>query len=256
MKYRIYIDEVGNPDLNSSDDPNHRFLSLTGVVLDLEYVRTVLHPRMGELKRSYFHHHPDDPVVFHRKDMLNARGPFECLADPAVRARFDRELLALLRDCDYRVISVCIDKKRHKETYTVWRYDPYHYCLTVLLERFCLFLNRTNSVGDVMAESRGGKEDMRLKNAFHRIWDKGTNFIGPELLQKVLTTCQLKVRPKAHNIAGLQLADLVAHPSRNEILLENALRTKKLPPFAQRIVAILGGKYDQDQGRLFGKKLL
>ncbi len=31
-KYRIYIDEVGNPDLGSSDDPNHRFLSLTGVI--------------------------------------------------------------------------------------------------------------------------------------------------------------------------------------------------------------------------------
>ena len=24
-KYRMYIDESGNPDLNSSDDPNHRF---------------------------------------------------------------------------------------------------------------------------------------------------------------------------------------------------------------------------------------
>jgi hypothetical protein len=31
-KHRIYIDEVGNPDLESSDDPNHRFLSLTGVI--------------------------------------------------------------------------------------------------------------------------------------------------------------------------------------------------------------------------------
>ena len=35
MKYRIYIDEVGNPDLASSENPNHRFLSLTGVILEL-----------------------------------------------------------------------------------------------------------------------------------------------------------------------------------------------------------------------------
>ena len=39
MKYRIYIDEVGNPDLKSSDNPNHRFLSLTGVILELGYVQ-------------------------------------------------------------------------------------------------------------------------------------------------------------------------------------------------------------------------
>jgi hypothetical protein len=29
--YRIYIDEVGNHDLTHADDPNQRFLSLTGV---------------------------------------------------------------------------------------------------------------------------------------------------------------------------------------------------------------------------------
>jgi len=27
MKYCIYIDEVGNPDLESADNPNHRYLS-------------------------------------------------------------------------------------------------------------------------------------------------------------------------------------------------------------------------------------
>ena len=38
-KYRIYIDETGNSDLKSSDEPNHRYLSLTGVIITLEYVR-------------------------------------------------------------------------------------------------------------------------------------------------------------------------------------------------------------------------
>ena len=45
MKFRMYIDEVGNPDLNSSDSPLHRFLSLTGVIVELEYVREVIFPR-------------------------------------------------------------------------------------------------------------------------------------------------------------------------------------------------------------------
>jgi hypothetical protein len=29
MKYRLYIDEVGNPDLGASADPNHRYHSNT-----------------------------------------------------------------------------------------------------------------------------------------------------------------------------------------------------------------------------------
>jgi hypothetical protein len=36
MKYRIYIDEVGNPDLDSSENPNHQFLSLTEKTQDQE----------------------------------------------------------------------------------------------------------------------------------------------------------------------------------------------------------------------------
>jgi len=43
MKYRIYIDEVGNSDISSSDDPNHRFLSITGIIIDLDLVKTVIH---------------------------------------------------------------------------------------------------------------------------------------------------------------------------------------------------------------------
>jgi hypothetical protein len=138
MKYRIYIDEVGNPDLESSDNPNHRFLSLTGVIIELSHVDAAIHPEMEALKKQFFGSHPDDPVVFHRKEMLSAKPPFEALADPEARVRFDNELLALLQTWQYTVVSVCLDKKRHKETYATWRYDPYHYCLAVLLERFVL----------------------------------------------------------------------------------------------------------------------
>lgn len=169
MKYRIYIDEVGNPDLESSDNPNHRYLSLTGVILDLGYVETVLHPQMETLKTKYFQSHPDDPVIFHRKEMVNAKPPFEVLKEPKTLKRFDEELLTLLSAWEYSVISVCLDKKSHKETYTTWRYDPYHYCLAVLMERFVFFLNQCDAQGDVMAESRGGKEDLRLKDSFSRM---------------------------------------------------------------------------------------
>jgi hypothetical protein len=92
MKYRIYIDEVGNPDLESSENPNHRFLSLTGVILELGYVAGVVHPEMEEIKRKYFRTHPDEPIIFHRKDMMNACPPFEKLKDPNTRAEFDRDL--------------------------------------------------------------------------------------------------------------------------------------------------------------------
>jgi len=252
----MYVDEVGNPDLESSDDPNHRFLSLTGVIIELGYVERTVFPEMESLKRRYFGSHPDEPVVFHRKELLHARPPFETLADSQVRSEFDDVLLRLLAQWQYTVITVCLDKKRHKETYTTWRYDPYHYCLAVLLERFVFFLEREDAHGDVMAESRGGREDRRLKASFARLWERGTDYVEPRRFQERLTSKQLKVKTKANNIAGLQLADLIAHPSRQEILHENGLVRRAPAVFAEKIVAILQSKYDQVPGRVFGKKLL
>jgi len=213
MKYRMYIDEVGNSDLNASKDPNHRFLSLTGVILDLGYVETTVFPDLEDLKRRYFSSHPDDPVVLHRKELVNKKPPFDSLNDPVIETRFNQDLLAILSRLQYRVITAVIDKLEHQQRYETWRFDPYHYCLTVLVERYVLWLKETGQTGDVMAESRGGKEDRRLKASFERVFGKGSDFIKPEVFEAHLTSRQLKVKPKSNNIAGLQLADLIAHPS-------------------------------------------
>ena len=256
MKYRMYVDEVGNPDLESSDNPLHRFLSLTGVIIDLDYIRETVFPQMEELKSEYFDSHPDNPVIFHRKELVNAKHPFEILRDPVRHKKFDDDFLGLLKSWEYTVISVCLDKKAHKETYQVWRYDPYHYCLALLLERFTFFLEQHNAVGDVMAESRGGKEDTRLKASFSKLWQEGTEYISPERFHNVLTSKQLKVKPKSNNISGLQIADLIAHPSRNEILNENNLLDRPIAPFAEKIVGILQEKYYQRTEKIFGKKFI
>jgi hypothetical protein len=252
MKYRIYIDEVGNPDLGSSENPNHRFLSLTGVILELDYVEKIFHPQMEALKRKYFHTHPDDPVILHRKEMVNAMGPFETLKDRSTRESFNSEMLEFLRKWEYTVLSVCIDKKKHKDTYSKWLYEPYHYCLAVLLERFAFFLKNKKCHGDVMAESRGGKADLKLKESFERLWRQGTEYVEPQRFQDVFTSMQLKVKPKTNNIAGLQLADIIAHPSRNEILKEQGIPNISLAPFAQQIIEIIKEKYYQRDGKIVG----
>ena len=255
-KYRIYIDEVGNPDLGSSDNPNQRFLSLTGIICELEHIRSIIHPQMESLKTKYFLSHPDEPVIFHRKEMVNFIPPFSSLNDSMLRKKFNEDLLQYLKDWDYRVITVCIDKKTHKESYTTWRYDPYHYCLAVLLERYIFFLDFLDARGDAMAESRGGKEDRRLKNTFTRLWEQGTDFLAPDRFQARLTSKQLKVKSKANNVSGLQLADILAHPSRCEILKERNLFSRKIAPFAEEIIQILQKKYYQKSGLVYGKKFI
>jgi hypothetical protein len=212
MKYRLYIDEVGNPDLKSSTDPNHRYLSLTGVVLELGYVDRTVFPMVEALKRRYFKSHPDEPVVLHRKELVNRRPPFEALRNPETGLAFDHDLSEFLLALECAVVTVTLDKLRHREMYQVWRFDPYHHCLAALVERYVLWLERRAATGDVMAEARGGREDRRLKQSFAEVHAAGSPFVSPEKFSRFLTSRQLKLRPKVANIAGLQIADLLAHP--------------------------------------------
>jgi hypothetical protein len=259
--YRVYIDEVGNHDLVHADDPNQRFLSLTGVILESQYTLKVLQPEMAQLKREFFQRDPDEPVIFHRKELVNKRPPFHALRDPQVEREFNAALLLALARWEYHAITVVIDKLEHRDRYQVWHYHPYHYCLAVLLERFVLFLHYDNHRGDVMVESRGGKEDRKLKDSYIRLYREGTDYVSIERWQQRLTSRELKVKPKSANVAGLQLADLIAHPSRREILIEHQLITDDRAIFGDQICATLcEGKYlrhsrtGQIEG--YGKKLL
>lgn len=249
----MYVDEVGNNDIESSDDPNHRYLSLTGVFLDLEYVRDVLHPEMEQLKNDFFGAHPDEPIILHRKELVNKRHPFMALRRPGVESAFNSRLIEMITRWDFGAITVIIDKRQHRAQYGMWRYDPYHYCQEILIERYVLHLNRLGHVGDVMAESRGGKEDMRLKRSFHRLYGNGTNHVASATIQRVFTSRELKVKRKGDNIAGLQLADLVAHPAWISALAKENIRP--VPNnFGTQIAAILDrDKYLRSpQGRIAG----
>jgi hypothetical protein len=45
--YRLYVDETGNADLRASRDANHRYLSLTGIAMNLSYAGSVAVPNDG-----------------------------------------------------------------------------------------------------------------------------------------------------------------------------------------------------------------
>lgn len=251
--HRLYIDETGHADLKASHDPNQRFLSLTGVVLSIDYVRLSLFPSLEHLKSEFFESHPDAPVVLHRKDMLARKHPFHRLRDANVERAFNARFIKLLEEMDYAVITVVIDKQEHLNRYKVWRYEPYHYCLEMMLERYVRWLRARQLRGDVMAEARGGKPDRKLEACYARIYAKGTSYLKPDVFTKHLTSGQLKLKRKAQNVAGLQLADVLAHPSaqwvRHKQVDEGAPRG-----LGARIADILlASKYDRDRsGKIDG----
>jgi hypothetical protein len=215
--YRVFVDEVGTHDLKSSHDPNHRYLGLTGVLMRLDYERGLFTENLNGIKNQIF---GTTNIVLHRREILAAKPPFEVLAEVGVREQFDNLIIDLISNTTYRVVTVAIDKNEHLRRYTVWVFHPYHYCLTVLLERYVQFLARIGHVGDVLVESRGKKENIQLEKAYRHIYDHGSSHVPAMVFQERLTSRQLKIRQKSANVAGLQLADLIANPSCRSLICE------------------------------------
>jgi hypothetical protein len=258
MKYRIYIDEVGNNDIGSSTNSNHRYLCLTGVVFDLEYVKSTLTPELEHLKTKYFNSHPDDPVIFHRKELINKKYPFKVLNDPKIEKYFNEELLSLLSSWKYKSITVMIDKLEHQNRYTTWRYDPYHYCMAIMFERYHLRLKEVGLTGDMMFESRGGKEDIRLKESYRKIFTQGTEWIKHEDIDETITSKELKIKAKSANVAGLQVADLLAYPLYRYALKYYNLKDDGRETFNEQIIEVIKPKIYKNGNKIdgYGLKLL
>ena len=243
--YRLYIDESGDhtygrkeskplriidgdctyetaavdhyPQMEKNDK---RYLGLSGCIIKLDYYREEFGPTIESFKRDFFD--PDERVILHAKDIMQKRGPFHILQNEDTRERFNAGLLDIIANAQYTVINVVLDKKNHVERY-IEAWHPYHYCLANMLMRYCFFLARHQAKGDVLAESRGTEEDMALKTAYTRLYENGTGVKAGPFFQQHLTSKEIKIKPKVNNVAGLQLADMLAHPLKKYTLLQKGI---------------------------------
>lgn len=234
-KYRMYIDESGNSEIGQFISEHERFLCLTGVILDLEYVNKTFAQELESFKAKFFGYNADDPLILHRKDIMNCRGKFSVLKNEKIREQFNRELIENLKKWDYCLISVLMDKKEVFDIYREWAKHPYHFCIEVLLEKYYAFLKYKDAVGDVLIESRDKADDRKLSSVYKNIFQHGTSYIDGESLRERLSSIEIKIKPKSANIAGLQIADLLVTDLRNRMLCKYKLRKNQPDSFGNKL---------------------
>ncbi len=235
-RFRLYLDESGDHVFRDTTEPAHRFLCLLGCWFqNPDYVQ--FHEALENFKAHHLHHHPDNPVVLHREDMINKRRAFKILQDADTRVEFDKDLLGIIEQAKFRVVAVIIDKATLRAAYGGAAAHPYHLGLGFMLQRYAGYLNHINRVGDVMAESRGDKEDRLLEESYTRVFERGIwGVTSASFFQSALTSRQLKLQKKGANISGLQLADLLGHPVKMWALKRYGLIENDLAPFAARLM--------------------
>ena len=259
-RFRLFFDETGNGDLHAAEKaPNERYLSVTGVVVRQDTHDGYLTRRLNRLKRDIFGVGESEKLILHRRDIMRKDGRFAVLRNESLRAEFDARVFAIVSECLLTAFTISIDKVAHKQRYSVWQYSPYHYVMECMIERFVRWLERNNAVGDVYGEARSPTHDKKLRRAYKMLHKHGNNFVTAGQFQARLTTSSLGLLAKDADVAGIQLADLLAHPAHRAFKFDQLGETQPVD-FGALLAAVLARKiYDRSQdGRVdgFGRKWL
>jgi Protein of unknown function (DUF3800) len=161
-------------------------------------------PAVEKLKFNYFGH---DSVVLHEHDIRKQKGDFAFLSHLPKRIEFVRHLSSIMDASNFILIACVVDKERMSKSEGLST-NPYHIALDICLNALQGFLaekKQEHLQTHVVVESRGKKEDRELELEFRRIRD------GSSLGNKPLPF-EIVFADKKTNLAGLQLADLVARP--------------------------------------------
>lgn len=201
--YIVFVDESGDHGLKSIDPAYPVFVLAFCIISKAIYARQVI-PALTELKFRYFGH---DQVVLHERDIRKDLGEFSWLRDRAKKERFMEELTEIVARTDMTVVAVVVRKDHLADRY-LYPNNPYELALGLGLERVHKWLTRNQQEHlptPVVMECRGKKEDKALELEFRHIC-AGKNYKGDTYL------FEPHFVPKAANVPGLQLADIMARP--------------------------------------------
>lgn len=231
--HRLYIDETGDHRYKQLDKLESRYLGLTGLLFNKEYYDTIVPQALESLKKQFFKYDPDIPPILVRSQIIYRKHGFGVLVNKELNQKWEQAVLALLKDLQAEIFTVVIDKKVHIENFPLETFDAYVYTLAVLLWRVRGYLNYHGWQADIMAEARGKVEDARIQRAFSYIRQNGfTNYGTAEGYCQAFPEPELKFRTKDHNVAGLQLADLIAYGQKVKTLVDrNRPYHKPASPF-------------------------
>ena len=212
-RFIAFFDECGDHSLTKVDHDFPLFL-LAAVIVEREAYAARIVPALASLKLRFWNH---EGINLHSREIRKSVGPFSFMMIPERRREFMEQLSGLMDSLPYTLFIAAIQKAQNLDRYGKAATNPYDLALEFALERIVHFLEHEGETElPCVVEGRGRNEDEQLERVFYRVMTNGTYYRKAEQFRKL--SCPLVFRAKRDNIAGIQLADLCAHPCARHIL--------------------------------------
>ncbi len=242
MTFYLFLDESGDHGLGNID-PQYPVFVLSGVlVLETDY--RIIEKQLSEIKSKFW---GSKKVIIHSSDIRKCQHEFQILFDLDIKKNFYYSVNSLISSSNYKIIASAINKLKYIQRYGKLSNDVYEVSLSFLIERAIFYLDSVQLPGKnlkIIIEKRGRKEDKKLDEHFQKLCAKGTGFVD----KSRLAAYQLEISffDKKDDVAGLQLADLIAYPIARYIIDP----TRANPAFD-----ILSSKFYTKANKRYGLKI-
>ncbi len=251
--YYLYLDEIYTPNLvdlkrvtkkEIKDREYHHHFGIGGPIIPANEL-----PELNfRLKRIQKRNYPKHTFpILHYVDILHGRDLFSDLKiNNDKKISLVNSVNQLIKDTSFDAIFSFVNKEKLILKYgifnrdqtpkgigkirgnifpgnTIKEYDLYYLSLRFLLLNFYEYLSRKNARGIIIAESRGDKEDISLRNAFTEIQIHGIGEIGIKDLRGTIN--EIFIVHKKQNHPGLQLADALLYPVYDGVVEDHRTRS-------------------------------
>ncbi|MFP4527025.1 MAG: DUF3800 domain-containing protein [Candidatus Kapaibacterium sp.] len=245
MAYHLYIDECGDGNLNNFN-PEFPVFTLCGVVIEINEYRKLVND-LQKLKLKFWN---DTGIIIHSRDIRRCEKNFKILLDSSVKEAFYKSINSIIKETKYNIVSCSILKKEYIRKYGRLE-NIYSISLSFIMERVVFLLDEMKANSDkkdsrisVYVEKRGKNEDRELLRYYNYLLDKGTYYVNCTRIGSYFKEFNFKW--KRENIAGLQLADLLAYPLSKYVLR---------PDQGNLNFEMIREKIYQKNNRLYGLKI-
>jgi hypothetical protein len=200
----LFLDESGDHSL-AKIDAQYPVFALCGVIMDEQHHQNVATAQLDAFKKELF---GTRKIVLHTADFTRNKAGFEAMSEHEFRTRFFVGLQGLVAGLDFKIVACVVKKQEHLKKYGLNALDPYLLSLSVLVERFIFECGSAGGV--IVAEARDATLNNALELAFLDLKISGTTYIPATKIKRRIHN--FAIREKRENIAGLQIADVVATP--------------------------------------------
>lgn len=207
-KYIMFIDETGTPDMNNLRQP----FSVIGVIFEYKYCiddkdgESKLKQQINVLKNEVFN---NDKLTLHLLDISSGKREFEGYSNE-IRCEFFNKLPDFMRELEFTIISVTIDKEKLQHYYSPAK-DPYVIAFTHVLQRYYSFIDKNNAQSArIVVEARDDNSNLIVQKAFFDVFNNGTTLLDVNLETKdKIKGFIMAKKGDPEYISGLEIADLL-----------------------------------------------